>query len=222
MALSLRNNSTKFQVQVSPLQKLQQSKFLTACANLWFWPLTFHLKNSPQVLCDKDSLHASFIDAQVRESCRTMDKLTDRQRAFLNKYITELFLTSFYPPPLSCRQSSSPALQTVHRGGSGSDIVPPWLPADHTHTPISTTATTHLHHHYSRVLYSQLEMWPNAQRDGHPAEYRWRPLFNATKFGWRPLLHCHTVVGRSSPYYQDMWRRYCCLTSLFSDYQYMP
>jgi len=23
-------------------------------------------------------------------------------------------------------------------------------------------------------------MWANAQRDGHPAEYRWRLLFNAT------------------------------------------
>ena len=34
----------------------------------------------------------------------------------------------------------------------------------------------------------KLEMWANAQRDGLPAEYRWRPLFNATKFGWRPLL----------------------------------
>jgi len=29
----------------------------------------------------------------------------------------------------------------------------------------------------------KLEMWANAQRDGHPAEYRWRPLFNAAKFG---------------------------------------
>jgi len=26
-------------------------------------------------------------------------------------------------------------------------------------------------------------MWANAQRDGCPAEYRWRPLFNAAKFG---------------------------------------
>jgi len=34
----------------------------------------------------------------------------------------------------------------------------------------------------------QLEMWANAQHDGRPSEYRWRPLFNATKFGWRPLL----------------------------------
>jgi len=25
----------------------------------------------------------------------------------------------------------------------------------------------------------ELEMWDNAQRDGRPAEYRWRPLFNA-------------------------------------------
>ena len=25
-------------------------------------------------------------------------------------------------------------------------------------------------------------MWANTQRDGRPAEYRWRPLFNAAKF----------------------------------------
>jgi len=80
-------------------------------------------------------------------------------------------------------------------------------------------------------------MWANAQRDGRPAEHRWRPLFNAAKFGWRPLLECRAVtlprresrwnlqwcpklanrsqplVGRSSPYYEDMRRRYRCLTS---------
>ena len=33
----------------------------------------------------------------------------------------------------------------------------------------------------------QTRMWANAQRDGGPAEYRWRPLFNAAKFGWRRL-----------------------------------
>jgi len=82
-------------------------------------------------------------------------------------------------------------------------------------------------------------MWANAQRDGRPAEYRWRRLFNATKFGWRPLVECRAVslprretrwnlegcpklanrsqplVGRSSPYYQDIWRRYQCLTVFF-------
>ena len=26
-------------------------------------------------------------------------------------------------------------------------------------------------------------MWANAQPDGRPAKYRWRPLFNAAKFG---------------------------------------
>jgi len=29
----------------------------------------------------------------------------------------------------------------------------------------------------------KLEMWANAQRDGRPAEHRWRPLFNAANFG---------------------------------------
>ena len=33
------------------------------------------------------------------------------------------------------------------------------------------------------TLKMKLEMWANAQRDGRPAEYRWRPLFNAAKFG---------------------------------------
>jgi len=37
-------------------------------------------------------------------------------------------------------------------------------------------------------------MWANAQRDGRPAEYRWRPLFNAAKFGSRPLLECRAVT----------------------------
>jgi len=35
----------------------------------------------------------------------------------------------------------------------------------------------------------EIEMWVNVQRDGRPAEHRWRPLFNAAKFGWPPLLH---------------------------------
>jgi len=29
----------------------------------------------------------------------------------------------------------------------------------------------------------ELEMWANVRRDGRPAEYRWRPLFNDAKFG---------------------------------------
>jgi len=34
----------------------------------------------------------------------------------------------------------------------------------------------------STVL-NQTRMWANAQPDGRPAEHRWRPLFNAPKFG---------------------------------------
>ena len=37
-------------------------------------------------------------------------------------------------------------------------------------------------------------MWANAQRDGRPSEHRWRPLFNAAKFGRRPVLECHAVT----------------------------
>ena len=35
------------------------------------------------------------------------------------------------------------------------------------------------------ILQSKVKtiMWANAQRDGRPAEHRWRPLFNAAKFG---------------------------------------
>jgi len=31
---------------------------------------------------------------------------------------------------------------------------------------------------------TQTRMWANAQPDGRPAKHRWRPLFNAAKFGW--------------------------------------
>ena len=82
-------------------------------------------------------------------------------------------------------------------------------------------------------------MWANAQRDGRPAKHSWRPLFNAAKFCWRPLLDCRAVtlprretrwnlqgclklanrsqplVSRSSSYCGDIWRTYCRLTSFF-------
>jgi len=35
----------------------------------------------------------------------------------------------------------------------------------------------------NRWTEKKLEMWANAQRDGRPAEYRWRPLFDAAKLG---------------------------------------
>ena len=50
-------------------------------------------------------------------------------------------------------------------------------------------------------------MWANAQRDGRPAEYRWRPLFNAAKFGWRPLLECRAVM---LPRRETRWKLQGC------------
>ena len=82
-------------------------------------------------------------------------------------------------------------------------------------------------------------MWAYAQHDGRPAEYRWRPLSNAEKVWLTPTTRVpcsnaattrnpfkfagvpklanksQPLIGRRSPYYQGMWRRYCCLTSFF-------
>jgi len=45
-----------------------------------------------------------------------------------------------------------------------------------------------------RMNKKELEMLANAQRDGCPVEYRWRPLFNAAKFGLRPLLEWRAIT----------------------------
>jgi len=50
-------------------------------------------------------------------------------------------------------------------------------------------------------------MWANAQRDGRPAEYRWRRLFNAAKFGWRPLLERRAVTV---PRRETRWNLLAC------------
>jgi len=34
-----------------------------------------------------------------------------------------------------------------------------------------------------KKIEDRTRMWANVQRDGRPAEHRWRPLFNAAKFG---------------------------------------
>jgi len=41
----------------------------------------------------------------------------------------------------------------------------------------------HTRVHVMRVNVYKTRMWAGAQRDGRPAEYRWRPLFIAAKFG---------------------------------------
>jgi len=41
-------------------------------------------------------------------------------------------------------------------------------------------------------------MWTNAQRDGSPAEYRWRRLFNAAEFGLSPLP-CSNAAKTRNP-----------------------
>jgi len=50
-------------------------------------------------------------------------------------------------------------------------------------------------------------MWANAQRDGRPAKCRWRPLFNAANFGWRPLPECRAVT---LPRRETRWNQLGC------------
>ena len=54
-------------------------------------------------------------------------------------------------------------------------------------------------------MLEQLEMWANAQRDGRPVECRWRPLFNAAKFGWRPILECRIVCNNCTQCNAHTW-----------------
>jgi len=58
------------------------------------------------------------------------------------------------------------------------------------HVVISITQSTKIliHHVMIETIYKEenikkSRMWANAQRDGSPTEYTWRPLFNAAKFG---------------------------------------
>jgi len=38
-------------------------------------------------------------------------------------------------------------------------------------------------HRLLAVVTNVTRMWADAQRDGRPGKYTWRPLFNAAKFG---------------------------------------
>jgi len=75
---------------------------------------------------------------------------------------------------------------------------------------------------------------PAQETAKHPAKFCWPPLSDVgavmkrrLESGWN-LLGCRKLpnrsqplVGRSSPYCEDMWRC-CCLTNFFSDCRYMP
>jgi len=87
---------------------------------------------------------------------------------------------------------------------------------------------------------NEIKMWVDVQRDGHPAEYWccfcWMLLSRwATSVQWRrqdakPTELClggcpklanrsQPLMGGSSPYCDNMWRRHCCFVS---DWQYTP
>ena len=80
-------------------------------------------------------------------------------------------------------------------------------------------------------------MWANAQRDGRPAEYRWRPLFNAAvwlcsnaaktpnplKFGGVPQTN-EMISAASGPKFAILWEHVeeiLLLNKFFYDCRYM-
>jgi len=91
-------------------------------------------------------------------------------------------------------------------------------------------------HHWTR---QQLECGPMPNVMAALPNIGGALMFNAAKFGWRPLQEYRAVTlprretrcnlqgcpkltkrsqpleGQSSPYYEDMWRRYCCWRSFF-------
>ena len=92
---------------------------------------------------------------------------------------------------------------------------------------------------------NQLEVWANAQRDGRPAEYRWRPLFNAAvwltpttrvpcsnaaktrnplKLPGVPQTN-ETISAANGPKFIILWGHVgetLLLNKFFSDCRYMP
>ena len=42
-------------------------------------------------------------------------------------------------------------------------------------------------------------MWANAQRDGRPAKYRWRPLFNAAVWLTPTRMACSNAAKTRNP-----------------------
>ena len=91
----------------------------------------------------------------------------------------------------------------------------------------------------------ETRMWANAQRDGRPAEYRWRPLFNAAvwltpttrvpcsnaaktpnplKFAGVPQTN-ETISAASRPKFTILWghlEEILLLNKFFSDCRYVP
>jgi len=107
------------------------------------------------------------------------------------------------------------------------------------------TSTKNIHVICGWYFLLQLEMWANAQLDGHPAEYRWRRLFNAAvwltpttrvprnntaktrnplKFAGMPQTN-ETISAVSGPKFTILWghvEQILLLNKFFSDCRYMP
>ena len=140
-------------------------------------------------------------------------------------------LTSIFPIVYTCFDCEDTGWQICA-------MVPIWL---FFASCISSESVQHISDLHSKFALRphHVPKYGRHQHDGRPAEYRWRPVLNAAKFGSCLLLECRAVtlprretrwnlqgcpklanrsqwlVGLSSPYCEDIWKTYCCLTSFF-------
>ena len=115
--------------------------------------------------------------------------------AGINKWIAgTLKLPTYLWPRLPHGASRSQmTCRSVHRFLHGSWSWQTYGQTDHA-TPFGTIG--HIYVWSMRcgpITLWQLEMWASAQRDGRPAEYRWRPLFNAAVW-LTPTTWCRAVT----------------------------
>jgi len=95
----------------------------------------------------------------------------------------ELSGKTVYGPVLTTMQLSAHALRDLVTLWSSAKLcgveqrVPPMFGR------VTITLGIGLHSSYYHYYYKETRMWANAQRDGRPAERRWRAVFNAAKFG---------------------------------------
>jgi len=103
-----------------------------------------------------------YVKARMLSRPRAQDDLWSY---FLYNYLNVMLTDTDWNPTDSCRYTGNrlPASICPH---SNETVEKPWRQCN------------------TSMIYRKLEMWANAQRDGRPAEYRRRPLFNAAKFGW--------------------------------------
>ena len=134
--------------------------------------------------CITIQLHTSHASCKASGRKSATDYLTSAHRSVANSHPCKWCNISFLRSQL-VDQELGPLVgvkilhPTRHKIGHFRDV----LHSQSLGSVLKKLNLTQQKHTYTNKLQHKTRMWTNAQRDGHPAEYRWRPLLNAAKFG---------------------------------------